>query len=246
MSHGWCVVRLDMEQGNCYHMVTGSQWLLGVQRTIRKAVGLCMALHELAELVEIFLTKKVKVIDDTSSQKMRNIGLLVWHYFRDGVAMRMDVLVVRTISDTLAAQFCISQHADCALLFNTSICSREAQGVFVGVRLHEYTDWALRGVCAQACVRRASTSEGDEYSLLMHPHQLKCGDAEERGHKHPTHGPRDHMIRAGIDFVGRDLNAGAWHHKGNNPIRSVFHNTAVPLLAEDGTLVWGLGASSGE
>ena len=54
------------------------------------------------------------------------------------------------IFDALGVHFQISQREDCAPLSNKNTFSRvEAQGAFVG-QVHEYTDPALRGVCAQA------------------------------------------------------------------------------------------------
>ena len=60
-------------------------------------------------------------------------------------------------SDAFAVHIQISQHEDCGVLFNKNTFSRvEAPGVFVGP-VREYTDWALRGFCAQAWFRCVST-----------------------------------------------------------------------------------------
>ena len=75
-------------------------------------------------------------------------------------------------SDALAVHIQISQHEDCGVLFNKNTFSRvEARGVFVG-QVHEYTDWALCGFCAQAWFRRASTGKRTDVQ------------AQERGHQH--------------------------------------------------------------
>ena len=81
-------------------------------------------------------------------------------------------------SDALAVHTQISQHEDCVVLFNKNTFSRvEAQGVFVG-QVHEYTDWALCGSCAQAWFRRASTGKRTDVQ------------AQERGHQHLPRGLR--------------------------------------------------------
>ena len=83
------------------------------------------------------------------------------------------------IFDAFAVHIQISQHEDCGVLFNKNTFSRvEARGVFVG-QVHEHTDWALCGFCAQAWFRRASTGKRTDVQ------------AQERGHQFLLRGPRD-------------------------------------------------------
>ena len=73
-------------------------------------------------------------------------------------------------SDALAVHIQASQNEDCGVLFSKNTFSRvKARRVFVG-QVHEYTDWALCGFCAQAWFRRASTGKRIDVRFLFLNH----------------------------------------------------------------------------
>lgn len=99
---------------------------------------------------------------------------------------------------------------------------------FSWVWIAGYTEWVLRSVCAQAWFRRASNSKRNDVRFL---------GIRNNNHVEKRNGLVSNILlmdsemitQKGGAFVASDFIGAAGSHKGSDPVRTVFRNTAVPV-----------------
>ena len=130
----------------------------------------------------------------------------------------------------------------CAFFSTVTLSVASMRRAFSWVWIAGYTEFVLRSVCAQAWFRRASNSKRNDVRFL---------GIRNNNHVEKRNGLVSNILlmdsemitRKGVAFVASDFNGAAGSHKGSDPVRTVFRNTACPFLVADGTPLCALGFS---